>query len=218
VNPRRNTLLRHKVTGARGNGVVAVLTNQVFLGGQLVAIYDEADVTALQSDGPAPTPKRIAFVDFLHATADRYQRIGNLVDAASRVLGEFSPGVSAIKSKVLLEPIERSGRNSGRYAFDSTWTTAQIMAQVDRGVLSIVPLFSEQIDVGELGEDIVKEVRTMQARQKRAVASGNYYVAVAPHDDPFRMLELLPAAKAAKLSAIYEVEHQLIDVDLIWSS
>jgi hypothetical protein len=32
------------------------------------------------------------------------------------------------------------------------------------------------------------------------------------------MLELLPAAKAAKLSAIYEVEHQLIDVDLIWSS
>lgn len=56
----------------------------------------------------------------------------------------------------------------------------------------------------------------MQARQRRALEKGRYYFAITPHDQPFTMLEVLPAAKAAKLSAIHEAAHQSIDVDLIW--
>lgn len=216
MNPRRNTLLRYTGTRGRGSGVLAVLSNQVMLGGQLVAVYDDTDVTALRSDGPRPEPRRVAFVDFHHANSDRYQRIGSLPDAATRILGHISPGVPAIKTKVLLEPIDQLGRHTGRSCFDSKWTTASIMARVDGGELSIVPVFSDSLEGDDLGADGTEELRSMQARQRRAVARGRHYFAITPHDRPFTMLEVLPASKAAKLSAIHEVPHHSIDVDLIW--
>lgn len=217
MNPRRNTLLRYTGTRGRSSGVLAVLSNQVLLGGQLVAVYGDADVATLGADGPVPEPKRVAFVDFHRASPDRYQRIGNLPDAAARLLGQISPGVPAIKTKVLLEPIDRLGRHSGRYCFDAKWTTASIMARVDGGELSIVPVFSDSLEGDDLGADGTEELRSMQARQRRAVARGRYHFAITPHDQPFTMLEVIPASKAAKLSAIHEVAHQSIDVDLIWS-
>lgn len=216
MNPRRNTLLRFTGTRGRGSGVLAVLSKQVMLGGQLVAVYDDTDVATLRTDGPGPVPRRVAFVDFHRASPDRYQRIGSLPDAATRVLGHISPGVPAIKTKVLLEPIDQLGRHSGRYCFDAKWTTASIMARVEGGELSIVPMFSDSLEGDDLGADGTEELRTMQARQRRALASRHYYFAITPHDQPFTMLEVLPAAKSAKLSAIHEVAHQSIDVDLIW--
>lgn len=193
-----------------------MLSNQVLLGGQLVAVYGDTDVAALRDDGPGPIPKRVAFVDFHRASPDRYQRIGSLPDAATRILGQFIPGVPAIKTKVLLEPIDRLGRSSGRYCFDAKWTTAGIMARVDGGELSLVPVFSDSLEDDDFGVDGAEELRRMQDRQRRAVASRRYYFAITPHDQPFTMLEVLPATKAAKLSAIQEVPHESIDVDLIW--
>lgn len=216
MNPRRDTLLRYTAARSHDNGVLAVLSNQALLGGQLVAIYGDADVATLQSVGPAPEPKRVAFVDFHHASPDHYQRIGRLPDAATRVLGQFSPGVPAIRTKVVLEPIDRLGRHSGRYCFDASWTSASILARVDAGELSIVPVFSDLIEDSELGADGTEELRRMQARQRRAVADGRYYFAITPHDQPFTMLQVLPATTAAELSAIHEVSHQSINVDLIW--
>ena len=61
-----------------------------------------------------------------------------------------------------------------------------------------------------------EELRSMQARQRRAVARGRYYFAITPHDRPFTMLQVLPASKTSKLSAIHEVPHHSINVDLIW--
>ena len=216
MSPRRNALLRSTAARGRCSGVLAVLSNQVMLGGQLVAVYDDTDVTALRSDGPRPEPKRVAFVDFHRASPDRYQRIGSLPDAAARILGHISPGVPAIKTKVLLEPIDRLGRHSGRYSFDAKWTTASIMARVHGGELSIVPVFSDSLEDEDLGADASEELRSMQARQRRAVARGRHYFAITPHDRPFTMLEVLPASRASKLSAIHEVPHHSIDVDLVW--
>jgi hypothetical protein len=216
LNPRRNTLLRSTAARGRSSGVLAVLSNQVLLGGQLVAVYGDADVAALRADGPGPEPRQVAFVDFHHASSDRYQRIGSLANAAARVLGQFSPGVSAIRTKVLLEPIDRLGRPSGRYCFDAKWTTAGIMARVNGGELSIVPVFSDSPEDDDLGAEGTEELRSMQARQSRAIASGRFYFAITPHDQPFTMLEVLPASRAARSSAIHEVSHQSINVDLIW--
>lgn len=215
MNPRRNTLLRYTGTRGRSSGVLAVLSNQVLLGGQLVAVYGDTDVATLRTDGPGPVPKRVAFVDFHRASSNRYQRIGSLPDAATRVLGQFSPGVPAIKTKVLLEPIDRLGRPSGRYCFDAKWTTAGIMARVNGGELSIVPVFSDSPEDDDLGAEGTEELRSMRASQSRAIASGRYHFAITPHDQPFTMLGVLPASKAAKLSAIHEVSHQSIYVDLI---
>ena len=216
MNPRRNTLLRSTAARGRRNGVLAVLSNQVLLGGQLVAVYGNADVAALRADGPVPEPRRLAFVDFHRASSDRYQRIGSLPDAATRILGHISPGVPAIKTKVLLEPIDSLGRHSGRYCFDARWATASIMARVDGGELSIVPVFSDSLEDADLVADASEELRSMQARQRRAVARGRYYFAITPHDRPFTMLQVLPASKTSKLSAIHEVPHHSINVDLIW--
>lgn len=217
MNPHRNTLLRYTGTRGRSSGVLTVLSNQALLGGQLVAVYGDADVATLGADGPVPEPKRVAFVDFHRASPDRYQRIGSLPDAATRMLGHISPGVPAIKTKVLLEPIDRLGRHSGRYCFDAKWTTASIMARVGGGELSIVPVFSDSPEDDDLGAEGTEELRSMQARQSRANASGRFYLAITPHDQPCTMLEVIPASKAAKLSAIHEVPHHSIDVDLIWS-
>ena len=90
------------------------------------------------------------------------------------------------------------------------------MARVDDGELSIVPVFSDSLEGDDRGAGGTEELRRMQARRRRAAARGHHYFAITPHDQPFTMLEVLPAAKAAKLSAIHEVAHQSIDVDLIW--
>lgn len=197
-------------------GVLAVLSNQAMWGGQLVAIYTGADVAALLADAQCPAPERVVFVDFHHASTDHYRRIGHLPDAAVRVLGQFSPGVPAIKTKVLLEPIDQLGRGGGRYRFDASWTTASIMAQVESGVLSLVPVMSDCLEDHDLGADDAEELRSMQAEQQKTVAEGRYYFAVTPHDQPFTMLEVLSASKATALSGIHEVPHQSISVDLLW--
>ncbi|MFN5011254.1 MAG: hypothetical protein ACK5F5_08540 [Gammaproteobacteria bacterium] len=128
--PRRDTLLRYTAPDGHRTGVLAVLSNQAMLGGQLVAIYGDADVAALLADAQCPAPERVVFVDFHEASADHYRRIDRLPDAATRVLGQFSPGVAAIRTKVLLEPIDQVDRGSGRYLFDADWSTVSIMTRV----------------------------------------------------------------------------------------
>lgn len=216
MNPRRNTLLRYTALRGDSDGVLAVLSNQVLLGGQLVAVYRDGDVATLLANGPGPVPKRVAFVDFHQASPDQYRRIGSLPDAATRVLGQHFSGVPAIRTKVLLEPIDQLGRGSGRYCFDASWTTASIMARVDGGELSLVPVFGDSLEDYRLEADGDEELRSMQADQRQAVARGCYYFAITPHDQPFRMLEILPATKAAELSTIHEVPHESINVDLLW--
>ena len=91
MNPRRDTLLRYQAARGRSNEVLAVLSNQVLLGGQLVAIYRDTDEAELRDSDLVLKPKRVAYVDFHHANPERYERIGSLPDAATRVLGQFSP-------------------------------------------------------------------------------------------------------------------------------
>jgi hypothetical protein len=217
MNPRRDSLLRYTAPDGHRTGILAVLSNQAMLGGQLVAVYSDADVAALLDNAQCPAPARVAFVDFHEASPDHYRRIGRLPDAATRVLGQFSPGVPAIRTKVLLEPVDQVGRGSGRYLFDASWTTASIMARVESGELSLVPVWSDSVlDDPDLGADESDALRSMQAEHQTAVAQGHYYIAVTPHDEPFTMLEVLPASKASVLSGIHEVPHESIRVDLIW--
>lgn len=215
--PRRDTLLRYTAPDGHRTGVLAVLFNQAMLGGQLVAIYGDADVAALLADAQCPAPERVVFVDFHEASADHYRRIDRLPDAATRVLGQFSPGVAAIRTKVLLEPIDQVDRGSGRYLFDADWSTVSIMTRVERGELSIVPVWGDSL-LGDpdLGADEADEFRSMKAEQQTMVDQGHHYIAITPHDQPFTMLEVLPASEAAALSGIHEVPHESICVDLIW--
>jgi len=216
MNPRRNTLLRYQAAHGRSNGVLAVLSNQVLLGGQLVAIYRDTDEAELRNSDLILKPKRVAYVDFHHANPERYERIGSLPDAAARVLGQFSPGVPAIKTKVLLEPIDQLGRQSGGFIFDAKWTTADIMARVNDGALSLAPVLDDLIADAYPSDDIGEELRNRKFLQDKAVASGRYYFAITPYDEPFTMLEVVPATKATQLSPIHEVPHESINVDLIW--
>ena len=62
MNPRINTLLWYVDPQGRNRGVLVVLTNQVLLGGQLVALYRDTDVIQLQTDTSAPLPQRVTFV------------------------------------------------------------------------------------------------------------------------------------------------------------
>jgi hypothetical protein len=216
MNSRRDTLLRHLTARGGSNGVLAVLSNQVLLGGQLVAIYRDTDEAELRNSGLVLKPKRVAYVDFHHANPDRYKQIGSLPDAAARVLGQFTPGVPAIKTKVLLEPIDQLGRQSGGFIFDAKWTTADIMARVNDGALSLAPVFDDLIADAYPSDDIGEELRNRKVLQDKAVASGRYYFAITPYDEPFTMLEVVPATKTTQLSAIHEVPHESINVDLIW--
>lgn len=216
MNPRRNTLLRYQAARGHSNGVLAVLSNQVLLGGQLVAIYRDTDEAELRNSDLVLKPKRVAYVDFHHANPERYERIGSLPDAAARVLGQFSPGVPAIKTKVLLEPIDQLGRQSGGFIFDAKWTTADIMARVNDGALSLAPVLDDLIADAYPSDDIGEELRNRKVLQDEAVASGRYYFAITPYDEPFTMLEVVPATKTTQLSAIHEVPHESINVDLIW--
>lgn len=216
MNSRRDTLLRHLTARGGSNGVLAVLSNQVLLGGQLVAIYRDTDEAELRNSGLVLKPKRVAYVDFHHANPERYERIGSLPDAAARVLGQFTPGVPAIKTKVLLEPIDQLGRQSGGFIFDAKWTTADIMARVNDGALSLAPVFDDLIADAYPSDDIGEELRNRKVLQDKAVASGRYYFAITPYDEPFTMLEVVPATKTTQLSAIHEVPHESINVDLIW--
>jgi hypothetical protein len=216
MNPRRDTLLRRLTARGGSNGVLAVLSNQVLLGGQLVAIYRDSDEAELRNSDLVLKPKRVAYVDFHHANPERYERIGSLPDAAARVLGQFSPGVPAIKTKVLLEPIDQLGRQSGGFIFDAKWTTADIMARVNDGALSLAPVLDDLIADAYPSDDIGEELRNRKVLQDKAVASGRYYFAITPYDEPFTMLEVVPATKTAQLSAIHEVPHESINVDLIW--
>jgi hypothetical protein len=216
MNPRINTLLRYVDPQGRIRGVLAVLTNQVMLGGQLVAMYGDTDVVQLQTTTSAPLPQRVAYVDFFHAATERYQPIGTMPDAATRALGQIAPGVPAIKTKVLLEPIDRLGRHSGDYTFDSEWTTADIMSRVDSGELSIVPVFIDDFGGVELESESDQELRNLQAKQNEAIAREQYYFAISPYDQPFTMLEVVPATRASRLGGIPEVRRESINVDLIW--
>jgi hypothetical protein len=216
MNPRRDTLLRRLTARGGCNGVLAVLSNQVLLGGQLVAIYRDTDEAELRNSDLVLKPKRVAYVDFHHANPERYERIGSLPDAAARVLGQFSPGVPAIKTKVLLEPIDQLGRQSGGFIFDAKWTTADIMARVNDGALSLAPVLDDLIADAYPSDDIGEELRNRKVLQDKAVARGRYYFAITPYDEPFTMLEVVPATKATQLSAIHEVPHESINVDLIW--
>ena len=218
MNPRCNTILGHTAARGRGGGVLVVLTKQVILGGQLVAIYRDDDVEKLKAKGPAPRPRRVAFVDFHHADPERYERLGSLPDAAERVLGVARGGVPAIKTKVLLEPIDTLGRAAGGYVFDESLTSASILARVRRGGLSLVPVYGDDAGVEGNGPEETEALRTMRAEQKRAVSRKRFYFAVTPHDQPFSMLEVLPATKAAAVSELHEVPHESINVDLIWDS
>jgi len=216
MNPRRDTLLRRLTARGGSNGVLAVLSNQVLLGGQLVAFYRDTDEAELRNSDLVLKPKRVAYVDFHHANPERYERIGSLPDAAARVLGQFSPGVPAIKTKVLLEPIDQLGRQSGGFIFDAKWTTADIMARVNDGALSLAPVLDDLIADAYPSDDIGEELRNRKVLQDKAVARGRYYFAITPYDEPFTMLEVVPATKTTQLSAIHEVPHESINVDLIW--
>ena len=216
MNPKINTLLQYVDPQGRNRGVLVVLTNQVLLGGQLVALYRDTDVIQLQTDTSAPLPLRVVFVDFFHATSERYQPIGTMPDAATRALGQIAPGVPAIKTKVLLEPIDRLGRHSGDYTFDSEWTTADIMSRVDSGELSIVPVFIDDFGGVELESESDQELRNLRAKQNEAIAREQYYFAISPYDQPFTMLEVVPATRASRLGGIPEVRRESINVDLIW--
>lgn len=122
----------------------------------------------------------------------------------------------AIKTKVLLEPIDQLGRQSGGFIFDAKWTTADIMARVNDGALSLTPVLDDLIADAYPSDDIGEELRKRKVLQDKAVASGRYYFAITPYDEPFTMLEVVPATKATQLSPIHEVPHESINVDLIW--
>ena len=87
----------------------------------------------------------------------------------------------------------------------------------ERGELSIVPVWGDSL-LGDpdLGADEADEFRSMKAEQQTMVDQGHHYIAITPHDQPFTMLEVLPASEAAALSGIHEVPHESICVDLIW--
>ena len=216
MNPRINALLQYVDPQGRNGGVLVVLTNQVLLGGQLVALYRDTDVIQLQTDTSAPLPQRVAFVDFLHATSERYQPIGTMPGAATRALGQIAPGVPAIKTKVLLEPIDRLGRHSGDYTFNAEWNTADIISRVDSGDLSIVPVFIDDFGSVGLESESDQELRNLQAKQSEAIAREQYHFAISPYDQPFTMLEVVPASRVSRLGGIPEVRRETINVDLIW--
>jgi len=210
MHPRRNTLLLS--TPVKGPAALAlvVLTNQVLFGAQLVAIYHPRDTTELLQDAPCPRPQQVAFVDFFQASPDRYRRIGRVPAAAERTLGICSHRLPAIKTKILLEPIDADGRATGDYVFDETWPTRRIMDDVHHGRMSLVPVFEEVVDSPDLDAASIKSLQLLQAEQRQAVGAGRFYYAITPYDQPLNFLELAPATAGDRLALIHEVAHQSI--------
>lgn len=210
MHPRRNTLLLSTPVKGPAAQALVVLTNQVLFGAQLVAIYHPRDTAELLLDAPCPRPQQVAFVDFFQASPDQHRRIGRVPAAAERTLGICSHRVPAIKTKILLEPIDADGRATGDYVFDETWPTQRILDDVNEGRMSLVPVIGDILDSPDPDAVSNKSLQLLQAEQQQAVRAGRFYYAITPYDQPLNFLEIAPATAGDRLARIHEVAHQSI--------